>query len=48
MDVELELDRMEVIMVNMMFSMDVWEEEGEEREEPRMLSRQEGEEKEDC
>jgi hypothetical protein len=48
MDVELELDRMEVIMVNMMFDIEVWEEEGEEREEPRMLARQEGEEKEAC
>ena len=42
MDVELELDRMEVIMVNMMFDVEVWEEEGEEREEPRILARQEG------
>ena len=45
---ELKLDRMEVIIVNMMFDMEVWEEEGEEREEPQMLARQEGEEKEDC
>ena len=35
-------------MVDRMFNVEVWEEEDEGREEPRMLARQEGERKEDC
>ena len=40
MDWELKLDEMEVTMVERMFDVEVWEEEGDVREGPQMFARQ--------
>ena len=48
MDMETKWDKMEVTMEEIMFYVEVWEVEGWRMLEPRMLARQEGEEKEEC